>query len=203
MPLSQEFFVTLQFRIVTLNLPMKELSQLSDREIVSGIINNVPRIIEYFFIERCSNMFMYILNSVFSGRIDKTELVNELFIFLANDNWRKLKDFNYNSSLMTWITVVATRFFIRKRDKLIENESSEALIIESDNFNFAHIDEDSMNMQMAIDSMPNKRYQRAIQLLDMQEVSYEDAAAELNVSVANLYNIHRRAIAQLRCILVI
>lgn len=148
-------------------------------------------------------MFVYILNSVFSGRIDKTELVNELFLFLANDNWRKLKDFNYKSSLMTWITVVATRFFIRKRDKLIEYESSEALIIENDNFNFGHIAEDSIDIQMAINSMPNKRYQRAIQLLDMQEVSYEDAAIELNVSVANLYNIHRRAIAQLRCILII
>lgn len=182
---------------------MKELCQLSDREIVSGIVANDPRIIEYFFIEKCSNLFVYILNSVFSGRIEKTELVNELFLFLANDNWRKLKDFNYNSSLMTWITVVATRFFIRKRDKLIENESSEALIIENDKNNFTNISEDSVNLQMAIDAMPNERYKRAIQLLDMQEVPYEDAATELNVSVANLYNIHRRAIAQLRCILTV
>lgn len=148
-------------------------------------------------------MFVYILNSVFSGHIDKTELVNELFLFLANDNWRKLRDFNYNSSLMTWITVVATRFFIRKRDKLIENESSEALIIESDKFCYGLISEESVNLQMAIEAMPNERYQRVIQLLDMQEVSYEDAATELNVSVANLYNIHRRAIAQLRYILTV
>lgn len=182
---------------------MKRAVEYTDEEVVRGIINNNPIMIEYFFIEKCSNMFVYILNSVFSGRIDKTELVNELFLFLAYDNWRKLKDFNYNSSLMTWITVVATRFFIRKRDKLIENESSEALIIENDKNNFTNISEESVNLQMAIDAMPNERYKRTILLLDLQEVSYEDAAAELGVTVANLYNIHRRAIAQLRCILIV
>lgn len=182
---------------------MKELSQLSDREIVAGIVANNPCIIEYFFIKKCSNLFVYILNSVYYGRIEKNELMNELFLILANDNWRKIREFNYQSSLMTWISVVATRFFIRKRDKLIENESSEALIMENDSNNFTNIAEDSVNLQMAIDAMPNERYKRAIQLLDMQEVPYEDAAAELSVTVANLYNIHRRAIAQLRCILLV
>ncbi len=195
--------VIIVFNTIVKILVVKRTVEFTDEEVVRGILNNDPIIIEYFFIEKCSNMFVYILNSVFSGRIDKTELVNELFLFLAYDNWRKLKDFNYNSSLMTWITVVATRFFIRKRDKLIENESSEALIIENDKNIFTNISEDSVNLPMAIDAMPNERYKRTIQLLDLQEVSYEDAAAELSVTVANLYNIHRRAIAQLRCILLV
>lgn len=195
--------VIITYRAIVKNLVVKRTVEYTDEELVRGILNNDPIIIEYFFIKKCSNMFVYILNSVFSGHIDKTELVNELFLFLANDNWRKLRDFNYNSSLMTWITVVATRFFIRKRDKLIENESSEALIIESDKLCHGLISEDSVNLHMAIEAMPNERYQRVIQLLDMQEVSYEDAATELNVSVANLYNIHRRAIAQLRYILTV
>lgn len=196
-------FVIITYRAIVKNLVVKRTVEYTDEELVRGILNNDPIIIEYFFIKKCSNMFVYILNSVFYGHIDKTELVNELFLFLANDNWRKLRDFNYNSSLMTWITVVATRFFIRKRDKLIENESSEALIIESDKLCHGLISEDSVNLHMAIEAMPNERYQRVIQLLDMQEVSYEDAATELNVSVANLYNIHRRAIAQLRYILTV
>lgn len=195
--------VIITYRAIVKNLVVKRTVEYTDEELVRGILNNDPIIIEYFFIKKCSNMFVYILNSVFSGHIDKTELVNELFLFLANDNWRKLRNFNYNSSLMTWITVVATRFFIRKRDKLIENESSEALIIESDKLCHGLISEDSVNLHMAIEAMPNERYQRVIQLLDMQEVSYEDAATELNVSVANLYNIHRRAIAQLRYILTV
>lgn len=195
--------VIITYRAIVKNLVVKRTVEYTDEELVRGILNNDPIIIEYFFIKKCSNMLVYILNSVFSGHIDKTELVNELFLFLANDNWRKLRNFNYNSSLMTWITVVATRFFIRKRDKLIENESSEALIIESDKLCHGLISEDSVNLHMAIEAMPNERYQRVIQLLDMQEVSYEDAATELNVSVANLYNIHRRAIAQLRYILTV
>lgn len=182
---------------------MNELSQLSDSEIVKGIVANNPQIIEYFFIKKCSNLFMYIVSSVFDGKVEREELINELFLYLAGDNWRKLREFNYKSTLITWVSVVATRFFLKKRDKLIEKDSSEALIIENENNNLNSISEDSINIRMAIEKMPNERYKRAIQLLDLQECSYENVATKLNVTVANLYNIHRRAIAQLSYILIV
>ena len=100
------------------------------------------------------------------------------------------------------MTVVATRFFIRKRDLLIENVSSEALIKQKLDFPESFISVDSINLRMAIDIIPNDRYRQVIVLLDLQDLSYEDVATMLDVSVANLYNIHRRAIAQLRCILI-
>lgn len=176
-------------------------TDLSDSEIVEGVLRHDPAVIEYFFIMKCSKLFVYLINSVFDGRVEKEELINELFLYLAESNWKKLREFNFQSSLLTWLTVVATRFFIRKRDLLIENVSSEALIRQKLDFPESFISIDSISLRMAIDIMPNDRYRQVIEMLDLQDLSYEDVATVLDVSVANLYNIHRRAIAQLRCIL--
>ncbi len=176
-------------------------TDLSDREIVEGVLRHDPAVIEYFFIMKCSKLFVYLINSVFGGRVDKEELINELFLYLADSDWKKLREFNFQSSLLTWITVVATRFFLKKRDKLIENESSETLLKEDIEFTQSLISVDTITVRMAIDIMTNERYKQVIQLLDLQDLSHEDVAKKLNVTVANLYNIHRRALAQLRCIL--
>lgn len=176
-------------------------SQLTDKEIVEGILRHDPSIIEYFFIMKCSKLFVYLVNSIFNGQVEKEELINELFLYIADYDWKKLREFNFQSSLLTWITVVATRFFIKKRDLLIENHSSEALIIDNLDISQSFVPVDSINLKMVIEIMPNERYRQVIEMLDLQDLSYEDVASTLNVSVANLYNIHRRAVAQLRCIL--
>lgn len=176
-------------------------AELSDKEIVKGILKHDPQVIEYFFFTKCSKLFVYLVNSIFNNRVEKEELINELFLYIADSEWKKLREFNFQSSLLTWITVVATRFFLKKRDQLIENESSEALLREDVELSQSLTSVDSINIRMAIGIMPNERYKYVIQLLDLQDLPHEDVAKALNVSVANLYNIHRRALAQLKCIL--
>ena len=83
----------------------------TDEDIVKGILNNDKKIIKYFFVEKCSSLFAYILLNIFDGNIDKRELINELYIYLANDNWKKIRQFDFRSKLITWTSVVAIRFF--------------------------------------------------------------------------------------------
>lgn len=45
--------------------------------------------------------------------------------------------------------------------------------------------------------MPNKRYVYIIQRLVLDDFEPEKLAAEMHITVANLYNIKRRAMAQL------
>ena len=49
--------------------------------------------------------------------------------------------------------------------------------------------------------MPNARYRKVIEVLDLQEVRPEYLAEEMKITVDNLYNIHRRALVQLRLIM--
>lgn len=180
---------------------MEGFDKLTDKEIVNGIIHNNPEIIEYFFFEKCSGLLLYIVDSVFGGKIDKQEVLNELFLYLVTDNWK-------NSEVLIFkvpfdlVKRCLNTLFIKKRDSLIENESSEALIKESrPEFISQFSCIDRLNLELALNKMPNPRYRKAIILLDMQDKEYEEVAVELGVNVSNLYNLHRRALAQLKVIL--
>lgn len=87
----------------------------TDEQLVNGLINNNKKIIEYFFCKKCSKLFTYIVYSIYGGRASLNELVNEFYVYIAADNWRKVRQFDFRSKLMTWIGVVAVRFFQKKK----------------------------------------------------------------------------------------
>lgn len=58
-----------------------------------------------------------------------------------------------------------------------------------------------MDVRAALLKMPNKRYCMVIEYLDLKEVKPEQLAKQMEVTVDNLYNIHRRALVQLRLIM--
>ena len=176
--------------------------QYDDRALVDGIINNNGELIEYFFNKKCSGLFAYIIVNIFDGNVDKRDLSQELFLYLAKNNWYKVRQFDFRSKLMTWITVVAVRFFQKKRKELIENSGytplndkmwqgqSRAISIER-----------RMDLHNALEKMPNARYRKVVEALDLQEVRPEILAEEMKITVDNLYNIHRRALLQLRLVI--
>ena len=173
-----------------------------DRALVDGILNNDGKLIEYFFNKKCSGLFAYIIVNIFDGNVDKQDLSQELFMYLATNDWYKVRQFDFRSKLMTWVTVVAVRFFQKKRKELIEKsgsmplndkmwqEQSRAISIER-----------RMDLYNALAKMPNARYRKVIEVLDLQEVRPEILAKEMKVTVDNLYNIHHRALLQLRLVM--
>ena len=58
-----------------------------------------------------------------------------------------------------------------------------------------------MDLHNALAKMPNARYRKVIEVLDLQEIRPEILAEEMKVTVDNLYNIHRRALLQLRLVM--
>lgn len=174
----------------------------TDEDIVKGILNNDKKIIKYFFVEKCSSLFAYILLNIFDGNIDKRELINELYIYLANDNWKKIRQFDFRSKLITWASVVALRFFQKKRKELIGKELITTL---NDKMGLSQNHIKSIDQRMDLHSMlikmPNKRYRKVIEVLDLQDIRPEILAEEMGVTVDNLYNIHRRALVQLRLVM--
>lgn len=61
--------------------------------------------------------------------------------------------------------------------------------------------DDIIDVRQALNRMPNMRYRMVIQQLDLYEVEPEILAKEMNITVANLYNIHRRALQQLKVVM--
>ena len=175
---------------------------LDDHELVDGILNNNKPLIKYFFTKKCSGLLAYILMNVFDGNIDKRELVSELYLFIAHNDWQAFRKFQYRSTLMTYVSVVSVRFFIAKRAQLKDIPKSTSQNNQEGQIHSTVLSlEQRIDIREALKKMPNERYRKVIEILDLQDVRPEQLANDMNVTVDNLYNIHRRALAQLRFVM--
>lgn len=175
----------------------------SDQKLVEGLLSNDHDIVEYFFYVKCSGMFAYVICNIFNGNVNRNELISEFYLYLSKDNWKKVRQFDYRSKLMTWTSVVAIRFFQKKRDVLIENESEESLCFRMKEETTTQIEvlERQIDLRAAIKLMNNERYKQVIYYLDLKEKKPELVAKDMGINTANLYNIHHRALLQLKVIL--
>ena len=171
---------------------------MTDREIIQGLIARDNRVTEEFFFVRCRPLFLSIIRKVFDYEVEYDELVNELYLYLMEEDAKKLRGFEYRSSVYQWIKVLAIRFFIKKRNKLIENDSAESLYDgKTDPATDGNAHSAKCDMQRLFLLMPNKRYVYVIQRLLIDDWEPEKLAKEMRISVDNLYNTKRRAMNQL------
>lgn len=181
---------------------MRNKLTYTDKEIIDGILANDERIIQHFFFRECKPLFAYIVRSVFDGRQEINELINELYLYLQHDDWYKVRQFDYRSKLITWISVVAIRFFQKKRALMIDSDPIETLYDQNTFLQETSVNQDSgMDVRKAIDKMPNERYKYVIVELELKEREPEELAKEMHITIDNLYNIRRRARLQLRTIM--
>lgn len=170
---------------------------MTDSEIIQGLIDRDDRITHLFFFDGCRPLLSSIMRNVFSYAVDYREMVSLLYDYLVADDCAKLHQFRFRSSLYQWMKVVATRFFIRHRESLIEDVSKETPYNKGDNeeVDILSVLSDRMDVRTMLDMMDNRRYADAIKRLMLDDVEPARYAEEIGVSVDNLYNIKKRAIA--------
>lgn len=169
---------------------------MTDCEIIERLIDHDEKVTREFFFTRCRPLFISIINSVFSYKVDYDEFVSELYLYLIDNDAARLRTFQGKSSLFQWVKVVAIRYFIAKRDNLIEDSSEETLLKGAD-----RIDESGDRQQARSDvmrviaRMKNRRYAYVLYRLVVCDEEPERLAREMGITAANLYNIKKRAIA--------
>lgn len=170
--------------------------RMTDKEIIEGLIARDEKVTREFFFTSCRPLFISIINSVFSYRVDYDEFVNELYLYLISDDAARLRSFQGKSTLFQWLKIVAIRYFIAKRDNLIEDKSEDALLKEADGLDETDDRKQAHSDVMRILSrMQNRRYAYVLLRLVVGDEEPEKLAKEMGVTVANLYNIKKRAIA--------
>lgn len=171
---------------------------MTDREIIQGLIARDNRVTKEFFFDKCRPLFCSIMQKVFDYEVEYDEMVNELYVYLMENDAIKLRNFEYRSTVYQWLKILAIRFFIHKRGQMIDDMSRETpyngiqQTIEAETDMTAEGD-----MERLFDYMPNKRYVMVIRRLILEDWEPEQLAKEMNITTANLYNIKRRAMAQL------
>ena len=171
---------------------------MTDREIIEGLIARDNRVTKEFFFDNCRPLFCSIMKKVFDYEVEYDEMVNELYVYLMENDAIKLRNFEYRSSVYQWLKVLAIRFFIHKRGRMIDDTSRETPY---DGCQQTADTEKDMtaegDMERLFDIMPNKRYAYVIRRLILEDWEPDELAKDMNISTANLYNIKRRAMAQL------
>ena len=171
---------------------------MTDREIIQGLIERDNSVTEEFFFVKCRPLFHSIIRKVFDYEEEYDEFVNELYIYLMEDDAIKLRNFEYRSSIYQWLKVLAIRFFIKRRNKMIENGDKETPY-DGQTIQLAEEKDitSKVDLKRLLSFMSNQRYAFVIQQLVINEQQPELLAKEMEISVDNLYNIKRRAMAQL------
>ena len=163
-----------------------KLSDFYDEEIIVG-----------FFYGELRGMLETIRYKVFNGRVEYDEMVSELYLFLAQDDWRRIRTFDARNgcSLRTWLSTVAWRFFLghRKWFSSLPGECPE----ECPCYPSKGV-VDRVDVRMVLEAMPNHRYAEAVNLLILRGYEAKEVAELWQTNVANVYNIRHRAIDQFR-----
>ena len=171
---------------------------MTDKEIIEGLIARDNRVTEEFFFDKCRPLFYSIMKKVFDYEVEYDEMVNELYVYLMENDAIKLRNFEYRSSVYQWLKVLAIRFFIHKRGRMIEDTSQETPYDGRQQTADSETDMTAEgDMERLFNNMPSKRYVYVIRRLILEDWEYEDLAKDMNITTANLYNIRRRAMAQL------
>lgn len=182
-----------------------EITMKTDTPIIEALIARDEAVTRQFFFNNCRPLFRSIIHHVFSYEVDYDEFVNEFYLYLLENDACRLRQFEGRSSIYQWLKVVAIRYFISKRNRMIDiehrNPPLENMVRKRGNdeerTTTARIDVRSILAQM-----PNQRYARVIERLMLDEAEPRLVALELETNVNNLYNLKKRAMAALTRIII-
>jgi len=78
------------------------------------LITRDTHITEDFLFVKCHPLLHSVMRLVFDYEVDYGEMVNELYLYLMEDDAAKLRNFQYRSSVYQWLKVLSVRFFVKK-----------------------------------------------------------------------------------------
>lgn len=180
----------------------KDPQLFSDKELVKYVLENDTKVILYFFYRKFTPTFQYHIYKIFPYQVEIQDLIHEFFLYLHEDDWRRLRTFNFSSSLSTWISTVSFRFFLQYKKSVIDSNGLISLNECWDSFAETytqHADNEiKMDIMKAIEQIKNERDRSIAFMLLIEGSDFEDVAKKYNISVDYAYTIKNRIIKSLR-----
>ena len=179
------------------------MEKLTDKELINAVCNNDQQAIVHLFYKKCLPTFQYHIYKLFPYKEEVRDLVDEFFLYLYEDDWRRLKTFDGSrASLATWMSVTSFRFFKAYKHSKID---SNGLISPSDKWETFVGDwvqsSDAglmMDLNEAISSIKNDRDREIAQLLFIQDKEFQTVADRFDLSIDYVYTVKNRLVKQLK-----
>lgn len=178
---------------------------MTEQQIIQALIDKDKTVTEDFFFRRCRPLFLSVIKSVFETRsVEYNECVNSLYEALMKDDAQKLRGFKGESTIYNWLKTVTIRHFIAMRKDMdgeqpTETDTNRGVPPSEEADEDSNIARSSAHadVERLLKAMRNDRYRNVIRRSMLDEVEDAELAIEMGIRVENLYNIKRRAMAQL------
>lgn len=179
------------------------LDRYSDVELIEAVCNNDQQAIVHLFYKKCLPTFEYHIYKLFPYKEDVRDLVDEFFLYLFENDWRRLKTFDGSkASLATWMSVTSFRFFKAYKHSKID---SNGIISISDKWESfvgdwvqSHDSGLMMDIDNAISTITNDRDREIARLLFIEDKEFQSVADRFDLSIDYIYTVKNRLVKQLK-----
>lgn len=170
----------------------------SDAQMVAALMRDDEAAVCYVFYDHYDLLLRHNARKACQGRtVDYDDLRQELYLYLCADNWRRLRRYDPQMPFECWFSVVSYRFFkdytkgMVVSDEMPQNDEVPS-IADQEFSTIAGID--LRDALARVESLRDRDILRAL-LIDDEDPAA--VAVRHDITVDNLYNVKRRAIARL------
>lgn len=181
------------------------IDQYTDQQIVKAILNRDTYVTKEFLYRKCYPLFKSVYDKYYTDCENCIELINEIYVYILIPQRMtgifKLAAFGYRCTLTMWLKVVVENYchqlYARRMDFDRDSDvSSDRNMPDDDSLTENTRNIDMEDVRKILNMMPNQRYRQLIEYRYVDEKTNEETAMLLAVTLANYYNMHKRAKAQ-------
>lgn len=172
----------------------------TDRQFVADILANDGKALECLLYDRYRSLLRF--NALKAApNVPVDDLVQELYLYLSTDNWARLKKYDPTLPFDRWLSVVSYRFFKDFSLRMIDSRRQIPITHIEDqqllNAGTTQMNQIMMDIKKGFDELEPPRDREILTALILCDEEPQEVANRFNVTVDNLYNIKRRALARL------
>lgn len=181
----------------------KSPSAMGDAELVSAVISGDKDAIVYMFYTKFSATFQYHIYKLFDYKIEVADLIDEFFLYLYEDEWKRLKVYDsVKSSLSTWISTVSYRFFRDYKRSKIDLNGLITISNKWETYRTDWVEEYDksilVDIESAIQKLKSDRERKIAEMIFIKDCELEIVAANFQISIDYVYTIKNRVSKQLK-----
>ena len=180
--------------------PFAKYRYSTDRQFVADLLANDGKALECLLYDRYRSLLRF--NAMKAApNVPVDDLVQELYLYLSTDNWARLKKYDPELPFERWFSVVSYRFFKDFSLRMIDSRRQIPITKIEDqrllNTGTTQMNQIMMDIKKGFDELEPPRDREILTALILHDEEPQEVANRFNVTVDNLYNIKRRALAKL------
>lgn len=170
---------------------------------VGALLSGNEGAVRYVFYDHYRVLLSHNYAKTCSGKhVEYDDLVQELYLYLSENGWARLRRYNFSMPFVNWFSVVSYRFFKDFSRSMIDSKLELPISDMNDHDTWistmSGMSQTLMgDLQRVLPFLEPPRDRQILKSFLIDDEEPEVVARQHGVTVDNLYNIKRRALARL------